>query len=230
MNCLIVDDEVMARKSLEILCGKKADLHLLGSCENAEVALDILKNNHVDLLFLDIEMPGISGLELLEVLPYMPQVVFTTSNKEYAFEAYEYNITDFLKKPITPTRFEKAIEKAKAEQSQLNEIAEASAKEELYVRADKKLIRVPYSEILFFENVGDYVKLRSTIGDFTFHYTIKTLEVNLKHPRFLKIHRAYIVNLGKINDIQDNSLTIGENVIPISRAHKSTLMRAINLL
>lgn len=230
MNCLIVDDEVMARKSLEILCGKKADLHLLGSCENAEEALDILKKNHVDLLFLDIEMPGISGLELLEVLPYMPQVIFTTSNKEYAFEAFEYAITDFLKKPITLLRFEKAVEKAEAQQGQLTAIAKASADEEIYIRADKKLIRIPFSAILYFENVGDYVKLHSTFGSFVFHYTIKMLETNLTHPRFIKVHRAYIVNLGKIIDIQDNSLTIGEAVIPISRAHKSMLINAINLL
>lgn len=230
MNCLIVDDEIMARKSLQNFCTRATDLQLIGTCENAEEALTVLQNNQIDLLFLDIEMPGMSGLELLEVLPYMPQVIFTTSNKEYAFDAYEYDITDFLKKPITQIRFEKTVSKALEQQGQLTAIGQASASEEIYVRADKKLIRLPFTEILYFENVGDYVKAHSTLGTFVFHYTIKTLEANLSHPRFLKVHRAYIINMSKIIDIQDNSLTIGEAVIPISRAHKSIVMSAINLL
>lgn len=230
MNCLIVDDELMARKSLEKFCSKSIELTLIGTCENAEDALLLLQKNEIDLLFLDIEMPGMNGLELLEVLPYMPQVIFTTSNKEYAFEAFEYDITDFLKKPITQPRFDKAVAKAKKQQGQLTAIAQSSANEEIYVRADKKLTRLPFDSILYFENVGDYVKVHSTSGAFVFHYTIKTLETKLTHPRFLKVHRAFIVNMSKIIDIQDNSLTIGDSVIPISRAHKSVLMNAINLL
>ncbi len=230
MNCLIVDDEIMARKSLENFCTREPGLNLIGTCENAEEALTNVQNNEIDLLFLDIEMPGTNGLELLELLPYMPQVIFTTANREYAFEAYEYDITDFLKKPITQVRFEKAVAKAIEQRGQLTAISKASAIEEIYVRADKKLVRIPFSEILYFENVGDYVKVHSTLGAFLFHYTIKILEANISNPRFLKIHRAYIINMSQIKDIQDNTLTIGDAVIPISRAHKSVLMKAINLL
>ncbi|MFT4777593.1 MAG: DNA-binding LytR/AlgR family response regulator [Flavobacteriales bacterium] len=230
MNCLIVDDEIMARTSLENFCSREPGLNLISTCENAKDALVVVQENEIDLLFLDIEMPGMSGLELLELLPYMPQVVFTTINTEYAFEAYEYDITDFLKKPITQIRFEKAIAKATEQWGQLTAISKASAIEEIYVRADKKLVRIPFSEILYFENVGDYVKVHSTFGPFMFHYTIKILEANISNPRFLKIHRAYIINMSHINDIQDNTLTIGEAVIPISRAHKTILMKTINLL
>ncbi|MFT5956822.1 MAG: DNA-binding LytR/AlgR family response regulator, partial [Flavobacteriales bacterium] len=161
MNCLIVDDEIMARTSLENFCSREPGLNLISTCENAKDALVVVQENEIDLLFLDIEMPGMSGLELLELLPYMPQVVFTTINTEYAFEAYEYDITDFLKKPITQIRFEKAIAKATEQWGQLTAISKASAIEEIYVRADKKLVRIPFSEILYFENVGDYVKVHS---------------------------------------------------------------------
>lgn len=230
MNCIIVDDEVMARTSLEKFCEQSPNLTVLHVCENAEEALTQLKARQVDLIFLDIEMPGMSGLELLEVLPYMPQVIFTTSNKEYAFEAFEYDVTDFLKKPITHARFAVAVDRAMDRHAKMNATFEASAQEEIYLRSNKRIVRVPYDQIWYFENVGDYVKAFTDQGPLVFHYTIKMLETKLTNPRFLKVHRAFIVNMAKIQDIQDNSLVIKDAVIPISRAHKSAVMNAINLL
>ena len=230
MNCIIVEDELMARKSLEKLCEKVAELELLGSCESAEAALELFKQHEIDLILLDIDMPGMSGLELLEALPYLPQIIFTTSNKEYAFEAFEYDVTDFLKKPISLPRFSKAIEKAQARHEQLNAIALSSANSEIYVRSDGRLVRIGYDEILYFENVGDYIKVISSVGNFIFHGTIKALDNRITHPRFLKVHRSYIINLDKIKDIEDNTLVIERKVIPISRAHKPILLRSINIL
>ena len=230
VRCIIVDDEIIARKSLGKLCEYTDSLSLLGSYENATLALDVLVKEEVELIFLDIEMPGMSGIDLLDQLPYLPQIIFTTSNQEYAFQAFEYDVTDFLKKPITRQRFVKAVEKVKQRQEQLDAIAHSSAIAEIYVKVDGRLVRIPFTEIFYFENVGDYVKVISSLGNFVFHSTIKALNQKIKNPRFLKVHRSYIVNLDKIKDIEDNTLVINQKVIPISRAHKPMLMKSINLI
>ena len=230
MNCIIVEDEIMARKSLEKLCEKSDILNLIGSYESAEAALEVFSKSEIALIFLDIEMPGMSGLELITALPYLPQIIFTTSNKGYAFEAFEYDVTDFLKKPVTQARFFKAVEKAQKREEQLSAIALSSKQSEIYVKTDGRLVRIAFHEILYFENVGDYIKAITELGNFIFHGTIKALDSRITHPRFLKVHRSYIVNLDKIKDIEDNTLVIEKKVIPISRAHKSILMRHINIL
>ena len=230
LNTLIVEDELMARKALESLCKKYDYLSLVSICESAESALEILSKNQVDLIFLDIEMPGMSGLELMDKIPYQPQVVFTTSNKDYAYEAYEYDITDFLKKPITFDRFDKSVKKVEQRANQLNAIATASAQHEIFIKSDGRFIRLDYDDIFFFENVGDYIRAATTLGNFIFHDTMKGLDLKLKNPRFLKVHRSYIINIGKIKDIEDNTIVIDKSVIPISRAYKSILMNSLNII
>lgn len=230
LKCLIVEDELMARKSLVSLCKKIEKLDLLNAFENAEEALISLQNEEVDLIFLDIEMPGMSGLDLLSQLSIIPQVIFTTGNKEYAYEAYEYDVTDFLKKPITLPRFQKAVDKALLRQTQLIEVASESAKNEIYIKTEGRLVRIPFANILYFENVGDYVKVITSDGNHIIHGSLKSIYSRIDHPRFLKVHRSYIVNLDKIKDIEDNTLVIDKSVIPISRAHKPILLKTINLL
>ena len=230
LKCFIVEDEIMALKSLSNLCQKMEQLELIDALSNGEEALKRIESEEVDLIFLDIEMPGMSGLELLDRLTVSPQVIFTTGNKEYAFEAFEYEVTDFLKKPITQLRFSKAVEKAILRQEQLNAISSASSKNEIYIKSDGRFIRIAYENILYFENVGDYVKVITTEGNHIIHGSLKSIDSRIKHPRFLKVHRTYIVNLDKIKDIEDNTLVIDKSVIPISRAHKPILMRTINIL
>ena len=230
LKCIIVEDEIMARKSLTKLCEKSDRLQLIGVYENAEKVLSSNITEELDLIFLDIEMPGKSGLELLEELTIIPQVIFTTGNKEYAYEAYEYDVTDFLKKPITQSRFFKGIDKAIQRQDQLDAIATASARNEIYIRTDGKYVRVSYDSILYFENVGDYVKVITEKGNHIIHGSMKSIDSRIQHPRFMKIHRSYIVNLDKILDIEDNTIVIEKTVIPISRAHKPLLMKSINIL
>ncbi len=175
-------------------------------------------------------MPGLTGLELLEQLDIIPQVIFTTSNKEYAFEAYEYEVTDFLKKPIVQPRFIKAVVKAVDRAELLDAVAVNSAKHELYVKTDGRFVRLPYTEILYFENVGDYVKVCSNLGNHIIHGALKSIDARLTHPRFMKVHRSFIVNLDHIKDIEDNTLVIQKKVIPISRAHKPILLKSLNIL
>jgi len=228
---IIVEDELMARKSLENLCGKYHRINLVGTYENAEEGLKkIQEDPTLELILLDIEMPGMSGLDLLEKIPYLPQVIFTTGNKEYAYEAYEYDITDFLKKPVSADRFEKAMQKVIAIKDRRNAIATSSAEHELYIKSDGKYVRLDYEDIYYFENVGDYIKAATSHGSYIFYETMKGLDQKISNPRFLKIHRSYIVNMGKIKDIEDSTIVIDKKVIPVSRAYKSVLMASINLI
>lgn len=220
----------MARKSLSVLCGKMDRLKVVDSVESANDALPILSEKEIDLIFLDIELPGISGIELLDKLSVIPQIIFTTGNEEYAFAAYEYDVTDFLKKPITFPRFAKAVDKAIQRQDQLYAIASESARHEIYIKTEGRFVRIPYEDILYIENVGDYAKVHTTTTSHLIHGSMKSIDSRILHPRFLKVHRSYIVNLDKIVDIEDNSLVIRKSVIPISRAHKPLLMKSINIL
>ena len=230
LRCFIVEDELMARKSLMKLCEKVDRLDLIDTFENADDALSAMKDIQIDLIFLDIELPGISGIEMLERMSVIPQLIFTTGNKEYAFEAFEYDVTDFLKKPITHGRFQKAVEKAIVKQDQFDAIATASARNEIYIRSEGKYIRIPYSDILYFENFGDYVKVITHDGNHIIHGSMKSINSRIQHPRFLKVHRSYIINLDKIVDIEDSTIVIEKSVIPISRAYRPILMKTINIL
>lgn len=228
LNCLIVDDEIMARKSLSRFCEKNGNLNVVHICENAQEALEYLSKESVDLIFLDIEMPGISGIDFLNQAITLPQVIFTTSKTEYAFEAFEYSITDYLKKPINFPRFQQAVEKA-FEIQQSNNAYKANSKD-VYLKIDGKYLRVPYDEILYFENAGDYVKVKTEESSHIIYRTLKSIDSKLQGTQFLKVHRSYIINLNKIKDIEEGSLVIGSKVIPISRANKSILMSKLNFL
>lgn len=230
LKTIIVDDEVMARKSLENFCKKHESIELSGICVNGKEALDVLSKSEVDLILLDVEMPELTGIELLEKLVVFPQVIFTTANAEYAYDAFEYDVTDFLKKPITSSRFNKAIEKALEQANRINQVSIYSAAREIYIKHDSKLVRVPYQSVLYFENVGDYISVKTLQGNYIIYGTLKSLDSKLHYPGFLKVHRSYIVNLEKIKDIQDSNLVIGDKVIPISRAHKPILLNSINLI
>lgn len=230
LTCVIVEDEVMAMKSLQRLCEKTDVLRMVGSFSTGEEAQVFLESTAVDLIFLDIEMPGMSGIDLLDSLSYLPQIIFTTNNQEYAYEAFEYDVTDFLKKPILPVRLARSIEKAVERNKQLNNIAIASKSAEIYVKSDKKYIRVPYDDIHYFENAGDYVKIITDTITHVVHGSLKSINNRLDHPRFFKVHRSFIVNLGRVKDIEEGSLIIGSKVIPISRSHRPLLMKSINIL
>ncbi len=231
---IVVEDEPLARKSLERLCTKSDQLEFCGSFEDAESALVFLEKESIDLIMLDIEMPGMNGLELMDKLPYLPQIIITSSKPEYALEAFEYEVTDFLKKPTTQERFVKSIEKVVERDASLkmrqSNLASSSAANELYVKSDGRYTRLPYSEILYFENVGDYVKVVTPDSSYVIHGALKAIYAKLDYPRFLKVHRSFIVNLDKIVDIEDNSLVIAKKMIPISRAHKPVLMDNLNIL
>lgn len=228
LTCIIVEDEPMSRKSLQRLCEQHNSLEVLGVFDNATPALDFLAEHEIDLIWLDVEMPGLSGFDLLEQLPAIPYVILTTSKIEYAFEAFQYNVTDYLKKPITLPRFNIAVEKV-LELHARPKTNSSDERKEIYIKTDGRYIRLPFDSISYIENTGDYVKIFTTTQTHVVYTTMKYLEEKLG-LQFLRVHRSFIVHLDKIIDIEDNTLVVNNKVIPISRANKPELMNRLNLL
>ncbi len=226
-KCIIVDDEPLARSFLERYCQKQGTLEVMGLFPDSESALNYLANNEIDILFLDVEMPGNTGFELLDKLLYMPKVILTTSKTEYAFNAFQYNVTDYLKKPIAFNRFQDSINKIT--ESLKNTTVEPTV-DDIFIKAEGKFIRLSYQDILYIESMGDYVKYFTLAKYYLTHSTLKAVEEKMNTKQFIKVHRSYIVNLRKIKDIQDNSLVIEGKVIPISKSLKSGVMDRINVV
>lgn len=235
MNCIIVDDEATARAIVSQLCATVPDLDVIEEFSNAIEAIKFLNQHQIDVVFLDIHMPGFTGIDFVQTLKEAPQIVLTTSDKEFAIEAYQYeSIVDYLVKPITPERFEKCIQKVKnrlAGQQAKTQSSDSEAQgEDLYINIDRRLIKLKFDEILFIEAKGDYIDIKTEKEDYRVHTTLKKIKEKLPAERFLQIHRSYIINFTKIIDIEDNSVLIEKNVIPISRSNRPELMRRLNLL
>lgn len=224
-KCIIVDDEPMARNFLERYCQKQGNLEVMGSFPDSEAALTFLSTNEIDILFLDVEMPGATGFELLDKLIYMPKVILTTSKTDYAFDAFQYNVADYLKKPISFSRFQESITKIT---DSLNNTTVETNKDDIFIKTDGKFIRLSYEDILYIESMGDYVKYFTMAKHYLTHSTLKAVEEKMNPKQFMKVHRSYIVNMSKIQDIQDNTIVIDTKVIPISKALKSDVMVRIN--
>ena len=218
----------MSRRSLERLCEQHGSLTVQATFDNATVALAFLAEQAVDLIWLDVEMPGLSGLEFLGKLPSIPYVVLTSSETKYAYDAFQYQVTDYLKKPITLPRFNLAVEKV-LELNARAKVSPPTEREEIYIKTDGRYIRLPFNSISYIENTGDYVKIYTSAQTYIVYATMKYLEEKLG-TQFLRVHRSYIVHLDKIVDIEENTLVINDKVIPISRANKPELMNRLNLL
>jgi DNA-binding LytR/AlgR family response regulator len=239
MKCIIVDDEAMARVIVEQLCSKIPNLEVVDSFSNAMDAIKFLNQQQVDVIFLDIHMPGFTGIDFVQTLKNPPRIVLTTSDTNFAIEAYEYEtIVDYLVKPITQERFEKAILKVKkslevalkTSSSQQESTSSSNLGEELYINIDRRLIKLKFNEILFIEAKGDYIEVKTDKKDYRVHNTLKNIKDKLPESIYLQIHRSFIINFTKIIDIEDNSVLIEKSVIPISRSNRPELMRRLNLL
>jgi len=226
---IIVDDDLLSRELLKSYCQKIKYLHCEGTFADARQALAHLKNNAVDLLLLDIEMPTMSGVELLNFLPVLPTVIFTTSNSRYAFDAFELEALDFLKKPFRFKRFEKAIEKM-VQFHKDKKITSTINSNDIYIKEKGRYKRLLLDDILYFQNVTDYVCIKTKSGSHTIISTLKSIADKLPHDRFMKVHRSFIVNLDKILDIDESTMVVDKKVIPISRSNRPLLMKKINLL
>jgi len=236
MNCIIIDDEAAARAIVAQLCTSIPELDVIEEFSNAIDAIKFLNQQSVDLIFLDIHMPGFTGFDFVQTLKDPPKIVLTTSDTNFAIEAYEYEaIVDYLVKPITPERFTKSIRKVKNTIAQQpsetkGEGSASSVGEELYINIDRRLIKLTFDEILFIEAKGDYIDIKTNKETHRVHNTLKKIKEKLPEELFLQIHRSYIINFTKIIDIEDNSVLIEKSVIPISRSNRPELMRRLNLL
>lgn len=228
LSSVIVEDLQVAADYLTRCCEKSGLLDVKGHFPNVEEALQFLNQQSVDLLFLDVEMPGATGFELLDRLAYSPKVILTTSKTEYAYDAFQYNVSDFLKKPFTYQRFLEAVQKVTAPTTENN--VSSTATDHIFIKTDGKLIRLNNCDILFIESMGDYVKFVSQDKKYITHNTIKNLEEKVNKQCFLKTHRSYIINVDKIDDIRENLLFIKGNEIPISKAHRSEVLKRLNII
>ena len=223
IKVIIVDDEPLAQDVLETYVEKFPELSLVQKCNNALEANEVLKNQDIDLMFLDIQMPQLTGIDFLKTLTRPPLVIFTTAYPNYALEGFELNALDYLLKPISLERFIKAVNKA-VEQIKLqrNEPGSASSNaaegsdhpDYIFVKADKKLIKVNYHDIIYIEGLKDYVIIRMENQRVITLQTMKSLEDKLPAPRFKRIHRSYIINIDKINAIVGNMVEVMEKNLP----------------
>lgn len=236
MNCIIIDDEATARAIISQLCSNIPSLNILEEFPNALQAIKYLNQNEVDLIFLDIHMPDFTGFDFIQTLKNPPKIILTTSDPQFAIEAFEYDcIVDYLVKPIALPRFEKAITKAESFKSTASATSDSGKVEitsgnDLYVNIDRRLIKIDIPSIYLVEAKGDYINVKTEDKNYTVHSTLKKIEEKLPNDLFLKVHRSYIINVQKIIDIEDNSVLIKKDVIPVSRSNRPELMKRLNLL
>lgn len=231
MNCLIVDDNKMARIAMKQLASQVNDLNVIGECATAMDAYNLLQSQPVDLLLLDIEMPEMTGLELTRHLgEKKPIIVFTTSKKDYAADAFELNVADYIVKPVTVARFFQAVDKAREIYNSTREEMIIEEKEFVFIRDNGILKRLLLEDILFLEAMGDYVKVFTLQKFHAVHTTLKNVEEKLPPNKFLRIHRSYIVALNKIDKIEEGVIIIHSKTIPVADAYRSTLNKRLNIL
>lgn len=235
MNCIIIDDETTARVIINQLCSQIESLNVLAEFPNAIEAIKYLNQNEVDLIFLDIHMPDFTGFDFIQTLKNPPKIILTTSDSKFAIEAFEYDcIVDYLVKPIALPRFQKAIQKAENTSaktiSNTSDKVETTSGNDLYINIDRRLIKIDIPSIYLIEAKGDYINVKTDDKNYTVHSTLKKIEDKLPDSIFLKIHRSYIINVQKIIDIEDNSVLIKKDVVPVSRSNRPELMKRLNLL
>ena len=231
MRILIVDDNIIARTTLKQLASKVHDLEVVGECANASDAYNFLQQAPADLLLLDIEMPGMTGVELVKAVNHnRPLIIFTTSKKDYAVEAFELNVVDYIIKPITTVRFIQAIDKARQLLESSNEELTMDSEEFVFIRDSNIIRRLKVDDILFAEAMGDFVKLHTPSKFFAVHTTLKSVEERLSPNKFIRVHRSYIVAINKIDTIQDGLLVLNSKSVPVADAYKAALNKKLNII
>lgn len=241
IKTIIVDDEPLALDVLETYVQQIPDLELVARCNNALEANEFLTKNEVDLMFLDIEMPKLGGLEFLKILNIRPYVIITTAYPNYAVEGFELNVVDYMLKPISLDRFMKSVNKVreklelkqgKAAASPKNDGNSGSNSEDyIFVKSDKKFVRIHYSDIQYIEGLKDYVIIRTRDGRVIALQTMKSLETKLPDDIFIRVHRSYIININFIDAVVGNTVEMTEDgklkMIPVGKNYKDELVKII---
>ena len=230
IKVIIVDDDELCRTIVKDLINEVDDFKCIGAFENALDAFKFFEENEVDVVFLDVEMPKMGGMELLRTLKVNPLVVMITSHYEFALESYEYNVTDFLKKPVTASRFFKTVQKIKS-QYNLNDAIVGNNKDDyVFIKTDSKLVQIRLDEILWIEALGNYMRLHTETDKHTVLSTMKEIEGKLPVKDFIRVQRSFIVRLDKILTIEDNYVIVKNKEIHIGKAYKEEFNKRLNLL
>jgi DNA-binding LytR/AlgR family response regulator len=229
MKCIIIDDNELALKATQQCVSKVEQLTLVHVFENALKALSYLSSNTVDLIFLDIEMPELNGLEFIKALkqPH-PFIIFTTSHTEHALEAYDYNVADYLVKPIQFPRFLNAIAKVRDMYEKQN--IHHTDQDTIFIKKGNLIVRVNKNDILWIEGLGDYVTLNTEKEKFIVHSTMHAIEQKFSTNDFIRVHRSFIIRIDKINNIEDNCISYFDKFIPIGKTYRETVYKRLNML
>lgn len=235
IRCIAVDDEPLALRVIESHIEKLNDVELVAKCSNAIEAFEVLKNKTIDLVFLDIQMPELTGIEFLKSLHNPPQIIFTTAFRNYAIEAFDLNVLDYLLKPISFDRFLKAINKYYTRnEAKISEIPKnlnvdnRQEKDHIFIKKNKTMVKVAFAEILFVESMKDYVKIHTKTETHFVKHQISALEEDLPESEFIRVHKSFIVPIRRVATVSPNSIGIGEAKIPIGRNYKEYVLKALN--
>lgn len=235
LRCLIVDDEPLALDVLETFVERLDNLELVCRCNNAVEAYNCLQTEHIDLMFLDIQMPKLTGIDFLKSIPDPPRVIFTTAYRDYALDSYELNAVDYLLKPIAFDRFLKAVAKVTpAEPKGIATSATGMAPAEpdykdafIYLKADKKMVKVMLADILYIESLKDYIRVKTESKEIITYQKISFLEEKLPTDKFLRIHRSFIISLDKVQAFSATAVDVGKTEIPIGRLYKNDVLHVL---
>lgn len=233
-NCLIVDDEPLARELIRNYIQKLDNFEIVAECGDAMKALEVLRSHKIDLMFMDIEMPQITGIEFLKTLKHPPQVIITTAYREYALEGFELDVVDYLLKPITFERFLKAVNKYfQVTTDPLGSVENYSPANNnddafIYVKENKKVLKLHLNEILFIEGLSEYVKIHTPEKRIVTKTSMTSMEEKLPDNDFVRIHKSYIVSLRKIEAFTSTSIEIGGKELPIGRSFKNRVAQTLH--
>jgi two-component system LytT family response regulator len=230
MKCIVVDDDEMSRLTLTKLVDQVSSLSLIRAFSSCLEALNFLDTEKVDLILLDIEMPEMSGLEFIKSIKNPPLIILATSKKKYALESYEYNVVDFIVKPVSLDRFVKAVSKARSVFGNSEQIQKVQDVDYVFIKNHSSLVKVDTADILWIEALGDYITIHTATKKHIIHTTMKTVEGKLPSDRFIRIHRSYIISLDRINSIEDSLVVINGKLIPVGAVYKENLEKRLNLL
>lgn len=232
IKCIIVDDEPLAIEVIESYVDRLENIEVVGKYSNALKAFDILKKDNIDLIFLDIQMPKLTGLDFIKTLQNPPKVIITTAYRDYALEGYELNVVDYLLKPISFERFLKAVSRVyhtdlKADTTELTNNID-SEEAYIFLKADKKMVKVHLRDILYIESLKDYVRVKTRDKEVITHQKISYLEEKLPEECFLRIHRSFIVSVKKIETYSATSIEVPGKELPIGRLYKDQVLEILN--
>lgn len=222
MHCLIVDDDSTSRKVIEAFIDQTEDLRLSGSFSDPKKALQFLKTNPVDVIFVDIEMPEMSGFDMVDSLQGNPSVIFFTGKENYAVEAFDKDAVDYLVKPVKYDRFLKAIERVQLPDA----VSDAKF---IFVKSGSVLVKLDIHDIDYVESIGDYIGIHVAGKRYVVHTTMKEAEVKLPTDEFCRIHRSYIINFNRIEQIEENNVSVVGKMLPISRTYRKNLLSRMNM-